>query len=68
MMDTDTEAHRRACEARKWLREGYVTDAKVNELMERISGKRGSTAANALREEMRLQWKSRTTWWEGAPL
>ncbi len=68
MTDTSTEAHRRACEARQWLREGYITEAKVNDLMERISSKRGCAAANALREEMRLQWKNRTTWWEGAPL
>ncbi|KAF1719779.1 DUF7696 family protein [Pseudoxanthomonas wuyuanensis] len=68
MTDTSTEAHRRACEARTWLREGYVTEAKVAELMQRISDKRGCAAANELREEMRLQWKSRREWWEGAPL
>ena len=68
MTDASTEDHRRACEARRWLRQGYVTEAKVNELMERISAKRGSAAAKALREEMRAQWKDRTSWWEGAPI
>lgn len=68
MMDTSTEDHRRACEARMWLREGYVTEAKVNELMDRIATKRGCDAANELREEMRTQWKDRITWWEDAPL
>jgi hypothetical protein len=68
MTDTSTEDHRRACEARKWLRDGYITEPKVAELMERISKLRGAAAAKSLREEMRTQWKIRTTWWEGAPL
>jgi hypothetical protein len=68
MTDTSTDAHRRACEARRWLRDGYITEPKVDELMERISKHRGAAAARALREEMRTQWKIRTTWWEGAPL
>jgi hypothetical protein len=68
MTDTSTEAHRRACEARQWLRDGYMSEAKVDELMQRVAAKRGSAAATALREEMRQQWKTRFTWWKGAPL
>jgi hypothetical protein len=44
------------CEARDWLRRGYVTPAGVDELMSRIALHRGRQAADALREEMRRQW------------
>lgn len=56
------EQFRRECEARHWIREGYFSAARVDELMERISKRRGAEAASALREEMRRQWQRRTEW------
>lgn len=67
-MDQATEAHRRACEARHWLREGYTTAASVAQLMTRIEAKRGIVAARELQEEMRLQWKRRHEWMEAHPI
>ena len=64
-MDADTENHRRACEARDWLRRGYSTPKDVDALMVRIRAARGQEAADALRAEMREQWKNRRTWWAG---
>lgn len=58
------ETRRRVCEARSWLRQGYTTAAKVDELMERIRRHRGDAAASELREEMRRQWSARRTWLE----
>ena len=52
------------CEARHWLREGYSTPRRVDELMERIRSRRGAEAADALRQEMRLQWTRRDEWLE----
>ena len=49
--------HRLECEARDWLRRGYVTPSAVDELMGRIAKLRGNAAAEALREEMRRQWR-----------
>lgn len=50
------EDYRRECEARTWLRMGYDTPARVDDLMARIARHRGVPAANELREEMRRQW------------
>ena len=50
------EDYRRECEARTWLRMGYDTPARVDDLMARIAKHRGVPAANELREEMRRQW------------
>lgn len=58
------EARRRVCEARSWLRQGYTTAEKVDELMARIRRHRGDAAAAELREEMRRQWATRATWLE----
>ena len=63
-----SDVRRREAEARYWLKQGYITEAKVNELMPRVAAKRGRAAADQLRDDMRAQWKIRTTWWEGAPL
>ena len=60
------ETYRRECEARTWIKQGYVTARKVDELMQRIERHRGAEAAAALREEMRLQWKRREEWLETA--
>ncbi|MDV2451185.1 DUF7696 family protein [Xanthomonas hortorum] len=56
------EAFRRACEARHWIRLGYVDAAKVQELRLRIAAQRGYAAADLLVEEMREQWQHRREW------
>ncbi|MFC3549424.1 hypothetical protein ACFOLC_00170 [Lysobacter cavernae] len=61
-MGDATEAHRRQCEARDWLRKGYTTVVQVDELMHRIAERRGHAEANSLREEMRRQWSTRRQW------
>lgn len=58
------EAYRRQCEARSWIKQGYFTASRVEDLMQRIERHRGPEAAAALREEMRLQWKRREEWLE----
>ncbi|OOW63334.1 hypothetical protein Xlen_02595 [Xanthomonas campestris pv. leeana] len=62
MSDEDTEAHRRQCEARHWLRQGYTNARSVALLQQLIAAKRGDQAAQDLRDEMREQWKSRRHW------
>ena len=59
------EAFRRACEARHWLRQGYMDAAKVRELRLRIATQRGYAAADLLVEEMREQRRRRREWIEG---
>lgn len=57
---TDTQAverYRMECEARDWLAKGYTEPGRVDALMERIARLRGQAAADALREEMRRQWR-----------
>ncbi|QDS20800.1 DUF7696 family protein [Xanthomonas citri] len=56
------EGFRRACEARHWLRQGYVDAAKVRELRLRIAAPRGYAAADLLVEAMREQWRRRREW------
>ena len=58
------EAFRRECEARHWIREGYFDKDRVDDLMARISKRRGEDAAAALRAEMRRQWTLRAEWLE----
>jgi hypothetical protein len=58
---------RRVFEARRWLRDGYVTKATVDELMKRITQKRGQATADQLRQDMREQWRCRSTWLESEP-
>lgn len=55
-------AYRLECEARSWIKQGYYTQGRVDELMKRITQHRGQEAATALRAEMRTQWKQRSTW------
>ncbi len=64
MSPTELEQQRRVFEARGWLRDGYDTKAKVDELMQRITLKRGQAAADQLRQDMREQWRCRGTWLE----
>lgn len=59
---TTQEDQRRVCEARSWLRQGYSTPERVNELMLAIKRHRGDAAATVLRDEMRTQWKCRLSW------
>lgn len=56
------EDRRRICEARSWLRQGYTTTERVDELIGRICTHRGKVAGEALRNEMRQQWKCRQDW------
>lgn len=53
------EKHRSECEAREWLRLGYSSPAKINELRTLIAKKRGAAAAERLINEMRRQWRRR---------
>lgn len=62
--DTSSERHRRECEARHWLRMGYQTADRVDELIGRIAARRGQAAAEQLRQEMRQQWRRRAEWLE----
>lgn len=62
MSNEDTEAHRRQCEARYWLRQGYTDARSVSLLQQLIAAKGGDQAAQDLRDEMREQWKSRQQW------
>ena len=62
MTDMGSEEWRAVCEARHWLRKGYTTSSRVDDLMARIEGERGQIAAKALREEMRRQWRARKEW------
>lgn len=61
------EDHRRVCEARFWIRQGHTDAAAVDALMERIAKRRGQSAADALRAEMRAQWRDRAGWLEAVP-
>lgn len=62
MLPDEVEDFRRETEAREWLRRGYTTRAKVDQLVARIEAKRGREAASQLREEMRKQWSRRDEW------
>ena len=57
-----SEQHRRECEAREWLRRGYIKTADVNRLMEKIEEKRGKAAADRLWNDMKEQWARRSEW------
>lgn len=55
-------AYRIECEARSWIKQGYYTQERVDELMIRITKHRGTEAAANLRKEMRKQWAMRSEW------
>lgn len=61
-IDTTSEQWRRICEARYWLRMGYTSAERVEELLERIRKRRGCAAAEQLRADMRAEWATRATW------
>lgn len=62
MTDTQVRQHMLECEARTWLRKGYCTPERIQELTELIAKKRGNASAERLVEEMRRQWSRRREW------
>lgn len=62
MVDQDERQHMLECEARTWLRKGYSTPERIQELTELISKKRGHASTERLIEEMRRQWSRRREW------
>lgn len=54
--DKTSEAWRHECECRDWLRRGYTTKAKVDDLIRRVSSRRGREAGERLREGMREEY------------
>lgn len=59
------EQRRRICEARHHIRQGCNIPEKVNQLMKTVAGLRGQAAAELLRDDMRAEWKTRSTWLRG---
>lgn len=53
-----TEQHRRECEARYWLQQTGGRKAEVDDLIARITARRGKDAAEQLRQDMRDQWQA----------
>lgn len=62
MTDPNIRQHMLECEARSWLRNGYSTPERIQELTELIAKKRGHASAERLIEEMRRQWRRRNEW------
>ena len=62
-MDLDGEQHRHECECRYWLKDTSGKPAKVVEVIDRITRKRGKAAAarlhKGMREEFRRQKEAR---------
>ena len=65
MTPAEQEQQRRVLEARARLREGYVTRSRVDDLVRRVTTKRGERAAEQLRQDMREQWRIRNEWMAG---
>lgn len=63
----EQEQWRRVTEARAWLRDGYTSAGKVDDLIRRIALKRGQVAADRLRQDMREQWRTRRDWLREPP-
>lgn len=51
-------------EARTWIRKGYSSPERIQELSALISSKRGTQAADKLIQEMRRQYGRRKEWLE----
>ncbi|WP_312669013.1 DUF7696 family protein [Stutzerimonas nitrititolerans] len=62
MAEQDEKQHMLECEARTWLRNGYDTPERIEELTLMIAKKRGQASAERLVEEMRRQWRRRAEW------
>jgi hypothetical protein len=58
----DVRQHMLECEARTWLRKGYTSLERIEELTELIGKRRGAASASRLVEEMRQQWRRRADW------
>lgn len=54
MPEQDQTQHMLECEARTWLRNGYDTPERIEELTLMIAKKRGQASAERLVEEMAL--------------
>ncbi len=61
-MSDAARQQRLECEARTWLRKGYVSADKITELSVLITKHRGAAGAAHLVEEMRRQWRRRSEW------
>lgn len=57
MGSDSTRQHMLECEARHYLALGYTEQLKVDRLLRSIQRRRGERAAQALRMEMRRQWR-----------
>lgn len=62
MADADVKQQMLECEARTWLRNGYNTPERIQELTLMIAKRRGQVSAERLIEEMRRQWRRRSEW------
>jgi len=62
MAEQDQRQQMLECEARTWLRKGYDTPERIEELTELITKRRGQASAERLVEEMRRQWRLRADW------
>jgi len=60
----DLAQHRRECEARTWIRAGYINDSKLLELRLTLGKHRRPEAVEQVVEEMRRQWQRRREWME----
>lgn len=56
------ESEIRVRAARAWLRDGFTTPAKVDQLRRMVTPSRGRDYADQLIECMRTQWKKRSEW------
>lgn len=61
MADQDVRQQMLECEARYWLRRGYTTPDKIQELGQLLK-KRSNVALGRLIDEMREQWRRRREW------
>ena len=61
-MADEVRQHMLECEARTWLRNGYNTLERIQELTLTIAKRRGQASAERLVEEMRRQWRRRAEW------
>jgi len=63
--ERDLGQERLVCEAQTWLRKGYITKAKIEELRAMLKRHRRHEAIEKLVEEMRRQWVRRSEWMNG---
>lgn len=53
------------CEAQAWLRKGYTTKPKIEELRQMLKRHRTPEGIEKVVEEMRRQWVRRSEWLRG---